>query len=109
VNKLSILVLHGPNLNLLGKREPNLYGNVNLEAINRFLNEEATRLGVNLTAHQSNQEGQLVDWIQQAWGQHDGILINAGAYTHTSIAIRDALTRVFSSSFLHCRYSHRTD
>ncbi|MFM7715881.1 MAG: type II 3-dehydroquinate dehydratase, partial [Microcystis sp.] len=69
MNKLSILVLHGPNLNLLGKREPNLYGNINLEAINQFLSEEATRLGVNLTAHQSNQEGQLVDWIQQAWGQ----------------------------------------
>ncbi|KAB0239448.1 type II 3-dehydroquinate dehydratase [Microcystis aeruginosa EAWAG127a] len=91
MNKLSILVLHGPNLNLLGKREPNLYGNVNLETINQFLSEEATRLGVNLTAYQSNQEGQLVDWIQQAWGQQHGILINAGAYTHTSIAIRDAL------------------
>jgi 3-dehydroquinate dehydratase-2 len=87
VNKLSILVLHGPNLNLLGKREPNLYGNVNLETINQFLSEEATRLGVNLTAHQSNQEGQLVDWIQQAWGQQDGILINAGDYNLTIIGI----------------------
>jgi 3-dehydroquinate dehydratase II len=91
VNKLSVLVLHGPNLNLLGKREPNLYGNVNLAAINQFLSEEATRLQVNFKAHQSNQEGELVDWIQQAWGNFDGIVINAGAYTHTSIAIRDAL------------------
>lgn len=90
----SILVLHGPNLNLLGKREPNLYGTVTLEAIDRLLVEEASNLGVTISAFQSNHEGVLVDAIHQAWEVHQGILINAGAYTHTSIAIRDALLAV---------------
>ena len=90
----SILVLHGPNLNLLGKREPEIYGSVTLDDINSFLVEEANKLEVKVSSLQSNHEGVLVDAIHQAWGKHQGILINAGAYTHTSIAIRDALSAV---------------
>ncbi len=91
---LSILVIHGPNLNMLGIREPGIYGSVTLEAINRLLSEKAESLGFSLSVIQSNQEGILVDRIQEALGQHQGILINAGAYTHTSVAIRDALSAV---------------
>ena len=92
--KLSILVVHGPNLNMLGVREPGIYGNVTLETINRLLGEKAEYLGCSLSIVQSNQEGDLVDAIQAALGQHQGILINAAAYTHTSVAIRDALSAV---------------
>ncbi|MBD2083158.1 type II 3-dehydroquinate dehydratase [Leptolyngbya sp. FACHB-17] len=90
----SILVLHGPNLNLLGKREPGIYGVVTLEEINQRLKQEARSLQVELTALQSNHEGVLVDAIQAALGEHQGILINPGAYTHTSMAIRDAIAAV---------------
>lgn len=92
--QLSILVVHGPNLNMLGVREPGIYGSVTLEAINRLLSEKADYLDCSLSVIQSNQEGILVDEIQGALGQHQGILINAGAYTHTSVAIRDALSAV---------------
>jgi 3-dehydroquinate dehydratase-2 len=91
---LSLLVLHGPNLNLLGKREPHIYGSVTLEEINHFLIKEAERLGATVVCFQSNQEGVLVDKIQEALGQYQGIIINAGAYTHTSVAIRDAIAAV---------------
>lgn len=91
MQQYSILVLHGPNLNLLGKREPNLYGNLTLNQINLLLTEEAEQLGVELETLQSNHEGVLVDAIHDAWGKRQGIIINAGAYTHTSVAIRDAL------------------
>ncbi|GFE71488.1 type II 3-dehydroquinate dehydratase [Chroococcus sp. FPU101] len=94
MEKYSILVLHGPNLNLLGKREPNLYGSLTLDEINLLLTEEASSLGVTLATLQSNHEGVLVDAIHEAWGIHQGIVINAGAYTHTSVAIRDALLGV---------------
>lgn len=94
VPQLSILVLHGPNLNLLGKREPGIYGSVTLDEINILLKKKAEDLGVKVTALQSNHEGVLVDAIQQSLEEHQGILINAGAYTHTSIAIRDALSAV---------------
>lgn len=90
----SILVLHGPNLNLLGKREPNIYGSVTLDQVNLLLRGEADNLDVTLVCLQSNHEGVLIDAIHQAWGEHQGIVINAGAYTHTSIAIRDALSAV---------------
>jgi 3-dehydroquinate dehydratase II len=90
----SILVLHGPNLNLLGKREPGVYGTDTLENINQSLEVLAQSLGVQVTAFQSNHEGALVDTIQAALGQHQGILINPGAYTHTSVAIRDAIAAV---------------
>jgi 3-dehydroquinate dehydratase II len=88
---LSILVLHGPNLNLLGQREPGIYGSLALADINRLLVEEASDLLVKIFVVQSNHEGVLVDTIHSALAQHQGILINAGAYTHTSVALRDAI------------------
>lgn len=91
---LSLLVLHGPNLNLLGKREPHIYGSVTLEEINHFLISEGNNWGATVDCVQSNHEGVLVDKIQAALGYYQGILINAGAYTHTSVAIRDALAAV---------------
>ena len=96
---MRLLVLHGPNLNLLGQREPGLYGSSTLAAIDAALEQQAAALGVELACFQSNHEGGLVDRIQQAGGQAwspacDGILINAAAYTHTSVAIRDALLAV---------------
>lgn len=94
MGQLSILVLHGPNLNLLGQREPNIYGTVTLEVINRLLQEEAVNLQANLAILQSNHEGVLIDAIHEARQKHQGILINAGAYTHTSIALRDAIAAV---------------
>lgn len=90
----SILVLHGPNLNLLGKREPGIYGSVTLEAINSQLQQVASLLQVDLVCVQSNHEGVLIDQIHTALNVHDGLLINAGAYTHTSVAIRDAIAAV---------------
>jgi 3-dehydroquinate dehydratase-2 len=91
---LRLLLLNGPNLNLLGQREPGLYGAQTLEAIEGQLLRQADGLGVSLDCFQSNHEGALVDRIQAARGQADGILINAGAFTHTSIALRDALLGV---------------
>lgn len=90
----SILVLHGPNLNLLGRREPGIYGTLTLADIDAQLIALAATLGCQLTSVQSNHEGQLVDAIQTAVDQQDGILINAAAYTHTSVAIHDALSAV---------------
>ena len=87
-----ILVLHGPNLNLLGSREPEIYGRETLADIDARLNALAAELGVAVEARQSNHEGELVTWIQQAGAEGFGaVIINAGAYTHTSIAVRDAL------------------
>ncbi|MCP9886817.1 type II 3-dehydroquinate dehydratase [Cyanobium sp. ATX 6A2] len=91
---MQLLAIHGPNLNLLGSREPGLYGTASLEQINAELDQRAQGLGVRIDCFQSNHEGALVDRIQQARGRVDGILINAAAYTHTSIAIRDALLAV---------------
>lgn len=93
-NLLSILVLHGPNLNLLGLREPGIYGSVTLEEINHLLEQEGQKLQAKIFALQSNHEGVLVDAVHEARCQHQGILINAGAYTHTSVALRDALAAV---------------
>lgn len=92
--KFNILVLNGPNLNLLGKREPSIYGHLTLEDINTMLEQESIILNVRLSCFQSNHEGVLVDYIHQALNNYQGILINAGAYTHTSVAIRDALAGV---------------
>jgi len=86
-----VLILHGPNLNLVGTREPGLYGRETLADIERHLHELASKLGVVLETFQSNSEGKLVDRIQAARESADAIVINAGAYTHTSVAIRDAL------------------
>jgi 3-dehydroquinate dehydratase-2 len=91
---MQLLVLHGPNLNLLGTREPELYGSSTLAEIDGALQQQAASLGVALASFQSNHEGALVDRIHQARGHCDGILINAAAYTHTSVAIRDALLAV---------------
>ncbi|MCP9452843.1 MAG: type II 3-dehydroquinate dehydratase [Nitrospira sp.] len=91
---LRALVLHGPNLNLLGEREQAIYGATTLDAINEALSKLGHELGMRLDCRQSNHEGELVTWIQQAKGEYDGIIINPAAYTHTSIAIRDALAAV---------------
>ncbi|MEL6902007.1 MAG: type II 3-dehydroquinate dehydratase [Cyanobacteria bacterium J06606_4] len=91
---LSVLVLNGPNLNMLGKREPEVYGSQTLQSICLGLGEIADQLGVKLTFFQSNHEGALVDEVQAALNVHQGILINPGAYTHTSVAIRDAIAAV---------------
>ncbi|AHB88997.1 3-dehydroquinate dehydratase II AroQ [Thermosynechococcus sp. NK55a] len=89
-----ILVLHGPNLNLLGQREPGIYGTVTLASINQSLEALAQELGVTIACLQSNHEGVLVDAIQGARGRAQGILINPAAYTHTSVALRDAIAAV---------------
>ncbi len=91
---LNVLVLHGPNLNLLGKREPGIYGVLTLTEIDRLLTEKAEELKISIKIQQSNHEGELVTAIHEALDQQQGILINAGAYTHTSVAIRDALAGV---------------
>jgi 3-dehydroquinate dehydratase-2 len=89
-----ILVLNGPNLNLLGRREPGTYGRATLEEVEAACRRRAEGLGLGLDWRQSNAEGQLVDWIQEADGRFAAIIINAGAYTHTSIAILDALLAI---------------
>ena len=86
-----ILVIHGPNLNMLGKREPDIYGHQSLAEIDARLKKDGRKWGVNVETFQSNFEGALVDTLQQAAGIFDGIVINPAAYTHTSVAIRDAL------------------
>jgi 3-dehydroquinate dehydratase II len=89
---MKILVLHGPNLNLLGTREPTIYGNLTLTEINGAISTLAHELGIEVSIAQSNSEGTLIENIHSAIGCFDGILINPAAYTHTSIAIRDALS-----------------
>jgi len=89
-----LLVIHGPNLNMLGTREPDVYGTLTLDEINRKLNDAASKAGAKLKIEQSNHEGAIVDIIQQAAGRYGAIVINPGAYTHTSIAIRDAIAAV---------------
>lgn len=89
----TVLVLHGPNLNLLGTREPGIYGSRTLADIDAELVALGARLGVSVSCRQSNHEGELVDWIQAATA-HDALLINPAAYTHTSVAIRDALSNL---------------
>jgi 3-dehydroquinate dehydratase II len=91
---MKFLVLHGPNLNLLGKREPAIYGSQTLADINVSLEKLSAELGCELSFFQSNSEGEMVDAIQKAADDCHGILINPAAYTHTSIAIRDALSAV---------------
>lgn len=94
VNMASILVLNGPNLNLLGQRQPEVYGATTLADIESMCRARAKRLSLGLGFAQSNCEGVLVDHIHAARGTHDGIILNAGAYTHTSIALMDALSSV---------------
>ena len=91
---LRIRVLHGPNLNLLGTREQSIYGTLSLDAINSTIAKLAKELAMKVDIRQSNHEGELVTWIQEARAGYDGIIINPAAYTHTSIAIRDAIAAV---------------
>ena len=91
---MHLLLLNGPNLNLLGQREPGIYGQADLATIEMTLRTEAKEAGAQLECFQSNFEGALVERVHQAMGSSQGILINAGAYTHTSIALRDALLGV---------------
>lgn len=91
---MKILIIHGPNLNMLGKREPEVYGNAKLADINKQLKKEARKLKTDVDFFQSNSEGDIVSEIQHALNNFDGIIINPGAYTHTSIAIRDSILSV---------------
>jgi len=91
---IRLLVLHGPNLNLLGTREPEVYGTLTLSALDDLIRAAAKEAGAEADIRQSNDEGELVGWIQAARGRYDALVINAAAYTHTSIAIRDAIAAV---------------
>ncbi len=91
---MKILFLNGPNLNLLGTREPEVYGRLTLADIEGKVRHRAKELNVEVDFRQSNQEGELVNWIQEAKGKFDVIVINAAAYTHTSVALRDAISAV---------------
>ncbi len=114
MNAIKILVLHGPNLNLLGSREPAVYGRVTLAEVDAALTALANDLGIELEICQSNSEGTLVDHIHAAAGSCHGILINPAAYTHTSVAIRDAISAValptveVHLSNVHAREKFRT-
>ena len=91
---MKILVINGPNLNMLGIREPDIYGKEDFAALERSIREWAKEMGLEVSLFQSNHEGEIVDIIQSAYGVFDGIIINPAAYTHTSIAILDALKSV---------------
>ncbi len=91
---MKFLIINGPNINLLGTREPEIYGSMTLDDINKDIANYAKELGVEIETFQSNIEGEIVDKIQQARGVFDGIVINPAAYTHTSVAIRDAISAV---------------
>jgi len=111
-----IAAVHGPNLNLLGAREPEVYGRATLAEVDEALAELAAELGAEVESYQSNHEGGLVDFVQEAAARVDGFLVNAGAYTHTSIALRDALAGVarpyvevhISNVFARERFRHRS-
>ena len=91
---MKILVINGPNLNMLGIREPDIYGKQDFSALQKYIRDSADTLGHEVTLFQSNHEGEIVDTIQRAYGTYDGIVINPAAYTHTSVAILDALKSV---------------
>lgn len=91
---MRVLFLNGPNLNLLGHREPAVYGKMTLADVEARVRGRANALGASIDFRQSNSEGELVNWIQEAKGQFDAIVINAAAYTHTSVALRDAISAV---------------
>jgi len=91
---MKILILHGPNLNMLGIREPGVYGNIGLDEINNRLVEFGKKLNVELTCYQSNHEGALIDALQDARNWAKGVVINPGGYTHTSVALRDAISAI---------------
>ncbi|MBQ7383354.1 MAG: type II 3-dehydroquinate dehydratase [Clostridia bacterium] len=91
---MKILVINGPNLNMLGIREPGIYGDRSFAALEKFIKDSAAELNIEVSLFQSNHEGEIVDVIQSAYGVFDGIVINPAAYTHTSVAILDALKAV---------------
>ena len=91
---MKVLYLNGPNLNMLGIREPTIYGALTLKQIEHQVQEKAQELGIQIEFRQSNHEGSLIDWIHEASGIFDAIILNAGAYTHTCIAIRDAVSSI---------------
>ena len=91
---MNILVINGPNLNLLGKREPEIYGNETLSDIENMIRDRAAKMGIDVLFFQSNHEGAIIDRIHEGMGEADGIIINPGAYTHYSYAIRDAISAV---------------
>ncbi len=91
---MKILVLHGPNLNLLGTREPEIYGAMTLDDLNARLIEEGKKMGAEVTCKQSNHEGALIDILQDARLWTDGVIFNPGGYTHTSVALRDAIAAI---------------
>ena len=91
---MKFLVLHGPNLNLLGTREPEVYGSMTMEDINSKLVEQGRGLGVDIRCQQSNSEGALIDILQEARAWADGVIFNPGGYTHTSVALRDAISSI---------------
>ncbi|MEQ5829452.1 type II 3-dehydroquinate dehydratase [Sulfitobacter sp. NFXS29] len=109
----SVLILNGPNLNLLGTRQPEVYGKTTLADVKALCAAETARLGLEMQFAQSNHEGALIDLIHEARGQHAGIILNAGAYTHTSIALMDAIASVelpvveVHLSNIHARESFR--
>jgi 3-dehydroquinate dehydratase-2 len=111
--EVRVLVLHGPNLNLLGTREPEVYGRSTLGDVNGFLTDIAKSRGVKVECRQSNYEGEIIDWIHQARGEFSGIVINPGGLTHTSVALRDAISGValptieVHLSNIHARESFR--
>jgi len=92
--KKRVLVLHGPNLNLLGKRQPEIYGRLTLDQVNRKIQDLANELNIQVETRQSNYEGELVTWIQDSPKEFDALVINAAAYTHSGVALRDALLAV---------------
>lgn len=107
---MKILFLNGPNLNLLGQREPETYGRHSLADIEAMVRAKAAKLGAEIDFRQSNSEGELVTWIQQAKGKQDAIVINAAAYTHTSVALRDAIAAVEVPTIeIHLSNIHRRE
>jgi 3-dehydroquinate dehydratase-2 len=109
-----VLVLNGPNLNLLGRREPDIYGTVTLAAVEERLQRLAGELGCTCAVRQTNYEGQLVDWLHEAWETADGVIVNPAALTHNSYAVRDAIAAIdppvieLHISNIHARESFRS-
>jgi len=112
---MKILFLNGPNLNLLGQREPTIYGRLSLQEIETRVRERAKQLGVDIDFRQSNSEGELVTWLQQSKPEFNAIVLNAAAYTHTSVALRDAISAIgipaieIHLSNVHARESFRRE